>query len=153
MALKVSAVVAVAACAAGLFFGGIAYESAAERKVYWSEVTVPEGQHRDIVLSDGTRLLLKAGSRITYPSAFKSDRRQIFLDGEVFAEVSKNPHRPFVVTSGQVSVKVLGTKFDFRAYSSSKSSEIALAEGSVEMLVSSGSTSVTYSMIPGDVLQ
>ena len=79
VALKVSAVVAAAACAAGLFFGGIAYESAAERKVYWSEVTVPEGQHRDIVLSDGTRLLLKAGSRITYPSAFKSDRRQIFL--------------------------------------------------------------------------
>ena len=153
VALKVSAVVAVAACAAGLFFGGIAYESAAERKVYWSEVTVPEGQHRDIVLSDGTRLLLKAGSRITYPSEFKSDRRQIFLDGEVFAEVSKNQHRPFVITSGQVSVKVLGTKFDFRAYSSSKSSEIALAEGSVEMLVSSGSTSVTYSMIPGDVLQ
>lgn len=149
VALKVSAVVAAAACAAGLFFGGIAYESAAERKVYWSEVTVPEGQHRDIVLSDGTRLLLKAGSRITYPSEFKSDRRQIFLDGEVFAEVSKNPHRPFVITSGQVSVKVLGTKFDFRAYSSSKSSEIALAEGSVEMLVSSGSTSVTYSMIPG----
>ena len=102
---------------------------------------------------DGTRLLLKAGSRITYPSEFKSDRRQIFLDGEVFAEVSKNPHRSFVITSGQVSVKVLGTKFDFRAYSSSKSSEIALAEGSVEMLVSSGSTSVTYSMIPGDVLQ
>ena len=153
VALKVSAVVAAAACASGLFFGGIAYESAAERKVYWSEVTVPEGQHRDIVLSDGTRLLLKAGSRITYPSEFKSDRRQIFLDGEVFAEVSKNPHRPFVITSGQVSVKVLGTKFDFRAYSSSKSSEIALAEGSVEMLVSSCSTSVTYSMIPGDVLQ
>ena len=153
VALKVSAAVAAAACAAGLFFSGIAYESASERKVYWSEVTVPEGQHRDIVLPDGTRLLLKPGSRITYPSEFKSDLRQIFLDGEVFAEVSRNPHKPFVITSGPVSVKVLGTVFDFRAYSSSESSEIALAEGSVEMLVASDSTCVTYSMTPGDVLQ
>ncbi len=151
--LKVSALTVAAASAAGLFFGGIAYESARNRKVYWSEVTVSDGQHRDLTLPDGTHLLLKPGSRITYPSEFTADSRQIFLDGEVFAEVSKNPHKPFVITSGDVSVKVLGTVFDFRAYSSSESAEIALAEGSVEMLVTSDSASVEYSMTPGDVIQ
>ena len=151
--LKVSALTVTAAAAAGLFFGGIAYESAQNRKVYWSEVTVSDGQHRELMLPDGTHLLLKPGSRITYPSEFTADSRQIFLDGEVFATVAKNPHKPFVITAGDVSVKVLGTVFDFRAYSSSESAEIALAEGSVEMLVASDSASVKYSMTPGDVIQ
>lgn len=148
-----AAVMVAAAAAAVLFIGGAAYQSSESRKTVWSEITVPEGEYRDLELSDGTRLHLKPGSRVTYPSSFSAGSRQIFLDGEVLAEVSKNPHKPFVITSGDVSVKVLGTVFDFRAYSSSGSTEIALAEGSVEMIVASDSSSVRYSMTPGDVLQ
>lgn len=148
-----AAVIVAAAAAAVLFIGGAAYQSVESRKTVWSEITVPEGEYRDLELSDGTRLHLKPGSRVTYPSSFSAGSRQIFLDGEVLAEVSKNPHKPFVITSGDVSVKVLGTVFDFRSYSSSGSAEIALAEGSVEMIVASDSSSVRYSMTPGDVLQ
>lgn len=148
-----AAVMVAAAAAAVLFIGGAAYQSAESRKTVWSEITVPEGEYRDLELSDGTRLHLKPGSRVTYPSSFSAGSRQIFLDGEVLAEVSKNPHKPFVITSGDVSVRVLGTVFDFRSYSSSGSTEIALAEGSVEMIVASDSSSVRYSMTPGDVLQ
>lgn len=153
VARNVAAVMAAAVVAVALFVGGAAYQSVESGKTVWSEIFVPEGEYRDIELSDGTCLHLKPGSRVTYPSAFSAGCRQIFLDGEVLAEVSKNPHKPFVITSGDVSVRVLGTVFDFRAYSSSGSTEIALAEGSVEMLVASDSSSVKYSMVPGDVLQ
>lgn len=148
-----AAVMAAAVFAVALFLGGVTYQSTESRKIIWSELTVPDGEYQDLELSDGTRLHLKPGSRVTYPSSFSAGNRQIFLDGEVFAEVTKNPHKPFVITSGDVSVRVLGTVFDFRAYSSSGSTEIALAEGSVEMLVASDSSSVKYSMTPGDVLQ
>lgn len=152
-ARNAAAVMAVAACAAVLFLGGVAYQSSESRRTVWAELTVPDGEYQDLELSDGTHLHLKPGSRVTYPSSFSAGNRQIFLDGEVFAEVAKNPHKPFVITSGNVSVRVLGTVFDFRAYSSSESAEVALAQGSVEMLVASDSSSVKYSMNPGDVLQ
>lgn len=142
-----------AACAAGLFFGGARFEMSSGKNALWNEITVPDGENRTLTLSDGTRLLLKPSSRVTYPSEFYGKNRQVFLDGEVFAEVSKDKHKPFLITSGDVSVKVLGTRFDFRSYSSSESSEVALEEGSVEMVVKSGETSMTYSMKPGDVLQ
>lgn len=142
-----------AACAAGLFFGGARFEASSGKDVLWNEITVPDGENRMLTLADGTRLLLKSSSRVTYPSEFYGKNRQVFLDGEVFAEVSKDKHKPFLITSGDVSVKVLGTRFDFRSYSSSESSEVALEEGSVEMVVKSGETAMTYSMKPGDVLQ
>ncbi len=142
-----------AACATGLFFSGIGFEASSGKNVLWNEITVPDGENRTLTLADGTRLLLKPSSRVTYPSKFYGKNRQIFLDGEVFAEVSKDKHKPFLITSGDVSVKVLGTRFDFRSYSSSESSEVALEEGSVEMVVKSGETAMTYSMKPGDVIQ
>lgn len=141
------------ACAAGLFFGGIMFEEASGTDGLWNEITVTDGENRTLTLADGTRLLLKPSSRLTYPSGFHGKNRQVFLDGEVFAEVSKDKHKPFIITSGDVSVKVLGTRFDFRSYSSSESSEVALEEGAVEMIVKSGETAMTYSMAPGDVLQ
>ena len=149
----VALTIGAAACAAGLFFGGTRFEASSGKDVLWNEITVPDGENRALTLADGTRLLLKPSSRVTYPSEFYGKNRQVFLDGEVFAEVSKDKHKPFIITSGDVSVKVLGTKFDFRSYSSSESSEVALEEGSVEMIVKSGETAMTYSMKPGDVLQ
>jgi len=141
---------AVAACAALLITGTLLIsrnsssgESSAlpvetTTPITWQECIVPMGQTRSISLSDGTVLHLNAGSRVTYPSVFQGAERRIFLDGEVFADVSHDPDHPFVIESGQLRVNVLGTRFDFKSYRDENHSELILVEGKVRLDIDCG---------------
>ena len=86
-------------------------------EVEWFEKQVPYGEIASLALPDGTHLHLNSGSRITYPSAFTGKERRIFVDGEIFADVAKDPHKPFIIRSGDVGIRVLGTKFNFKSLS------------------------------------
>lgn len=99
--------------------------------ITWNDITVPHGIQQTLVLSDGTVLHINSGTRVIYPSDFKGDKREIFINGEVFADVAKNPDKPFVISAGDIHVKVLGTQFNFRAYNNLETIEVALVEGSV----------------------
>ena len=98
---------------------------------HWNNITVPHGMHQTLTLSDGTRLHVNSGTRVIYPSEFTEDKREIFVSGELFAEVAKNPDKPFIISAGDVHVQVLGTKFNLRAYGNIETIEVALVEGSV----------------------
>ena len=117
----------------------------------WNEVRVPPASSRTLTLSDGTVLTLKAGSHLVYPGTFSGPERKVFLDGEVFADVSHDPDHPFIISSGNVSLKVYGTKFDFRSFSSDVHSEVALVDGKVSLGVGDGRREITLS--PGDIVQ
>ncbi len=110
---------------------------------------VPNGEKNTFVFQDGTVVTLNAGSRITYPDKFGFALREVSLDGEAYFEVSKNPHRPFVVSlpDGQ-KIRVLGTSFNVSAFSSDDSFEVALDEGKVT--VQSGERE--YKLAPGEIL-
>ena len=124
----------IAAALAVLIAGGAtALLVDGSRDVEWNEIKVPAGQTRELVLADGTVLQLNAGSRVTYPASFRRCRtREIFAEGEIYAEVAKDPKHPFFINSGDVGVKVLGTKFNFKAYGDSRCVELLLFEGAVE---------------------
>lgn len=122
-----------------------------DEEVQWSEVAVPLGQTLDVSLSDGTLLKINAGGRIKYPSEFDSEVREIYLDGQVRANVSKDIQRPFVIHTNNIDVRVLGTEFELKSYSNSKISELYLFNGSVEMISASGQKSVTVK--PGEFVQ
>ena len=79
----------------------------------WLEQQVPYGEMASLTLPDGTQLHLNSGSRITYPSAFTGKERRIFVEGEIFADVAKDPRKPFIIQSGEVGIRVLGTRFNF----------------------------------------
>ena len=98
---------------------------------HWNDITVPHGMHQTLTLSDGTRLHVNSGTRVIHPSEFTEDKREIFVSGELFAEVAKNPDKPFIISAGDVHVQVLGTKFNLRAYGNIETIEVALVEGSV----------------------
>ena len=66
----------------------------------WLEQQVPYGEMASLTLPDGTQLHLNSGSRITYPSAFTGKERRIFVEGEIFADVAKDPRKPFIIQSG-----------------------------------------------------
>ena len=122
-------------------------------EVEWLELKVPYGQMRELTLADGTHMHLNAGSRITYPSRFNKDNRHVFIEGEVFAEVTKDPEKPFVITSGDVNVQVLGTTFNFKAYDNTECVELILLDGSVRMDICSNNRSKQLMLNPGEVVQ
>lgn len=97
-----------------------------------TEHTAPKGQRLTLQLQDGTRVLLNAGSTITYPQNFKPERRELTLYGEAFFEVAPNPRSPFVITSGDVTTEVIGTSFGITAYPH-KQVDVAVVTGKVKV--------------------
>ncbi|MDR2970283.1 MAG: FecR family protein [Tannerellaceae bacterium] len=97
-------------------------------------IEVPLGSRSKIVLSDGTVAWLNAGSKLGYPTEFKAQERTVYLDGEGYFEVAHNEKAPFIVYMDEVAVKVLGTKFNAKAYGDEDRMEIILVEGAVEFI-------------------
>lgn len=95
-------------------------------------VEVPKGQRASLMLSDGTKIWLNSQSKLIYPTQFSDKERNVRLEGEAFFDVAHKEHLPFVVHSPLLAIKVLGTKFNVKAYFDEKS-VVTLAEGKVEV--------------------
>ena len=95
------------------------------------EQKTANGQQREIKLSDGTVVRLNAGSTITYPKTFSDTLREVTLSGEAFFSVAKNPKCPFIIHTGEIITRVLGTSFNVRAYPENEDVQIAVVEGKV----------------------
>lgn len=93
-------------------------------------ISTPRGKDYELVLSDGTVVLLNADSKITFPTRFTGNNRTVKLVGEAYFKVSKNKHRPFIVETGNLYTKVLGTEFNLKAYPHSDVN-VTLIKGSV----------------------
>jgi transmembrane sensor len=91
------------------------------------------GSTSKLVLADGTQVWLNAGSRLIYPDVFASAKREVTLEGEAFFEVTKNAHVPFLVHAGKITVKVLGTRFNVKAYTEDADIETTLISGKVQV--------------------
>jgi transmembrane sensor len=98
-----------------------------------NKVIISYGKKSMIVLSDGTKVWLNAGSQLIYPAVFYGKIRQVTLIGEAFFDVTKNPQNPFIVRASDVSVQVLGTRFDVSAYPDDKIVQTVLEEGKVNL--------------------
>ena len=68
-----------------------------------------------------------------YPRVFADNRREIYVEGEIYLDVTPDKSRPFVVKTHQFNVEVLGTSFNVNAYKGKKQSEVVLVEGSVRL--------------------
>ncbi|TDW96745.1 FecR family protein [Dinghuibacter silviterrae] len=108
--------------------------------LWWRYATRPEktpalsyatakGERKDLYLPDSTHVWLNAGSRLSYSTG---PIREVHLEGEAFFEVRKDPQKPFVVRTGDLSTQVLGTAFDVEAYTA-KTVTITVAEGVVRV--------------------
>ena len=108
-------------------------------------VSTPAATTTLVTLSDGTRVMLNANSTLEYPASFdNAEVREVRLKGEAHFEVTKNPHRPFVVKAGEMQTQVLGTIFDVKAYRKD-APKVTLMQGKVK--VSNADTEVE--MRPG----
>lgn len=92
-----------------------------------------------ITLSDGSSVLLQPDSKLTYPKQFNGAERRVYLSGEGFFEVSKNPKQPFFVEANEVITKVVGTSFRIKAYADQSEVEIVVRTGKVNVSSSQAS--------------
>ena len=98
----------------------------------YNAVTIPPGERFVVVLSDGTKVYLHSGSYLRYPVSFGSTSRDVTLDGRAYFDVSKSKV-PFIVTTEDMKVEVLGTSFDVEAKKSALKSSVILINGSVKV--------------------
>ncbi|RXK58439.1 DUF4974 domain-containing protein [Lacibacter luteus] len=117
--------------------GEIAYEldeTAAGSNISYNTVSNPRGSKvLSMMLADGTKFWLNAGSSLTYPVVFTGDVRKVEITGEAYFEVAHNDKLPFVVAKGETEIKVLGTHFNVNAYHDEKELKVTLLEGAVQV--------------------
>ena len=99
----------------------------------WTEVTADYGEIREVVLPDGSHIWLHNDTRVVYPDTFTGGRRQVFVSGEIYAEIESDSHCPFVVSADNVNVIVKGTTFNMRSYPETDNVELTLIEGDVDL--------------------
>lgn len=125
----------------------------AQRPGEWFEAYAPYGKTLRVVLSDRSEVVINSGTKLIYPDKFGPDRRQVFLAGEGYATITKDPERPFVMSAGEVDVRVLGTKFNLKSYAEDSEVEVTLVEGSVEMDTKFGENDRTVRLKPGELVK
>jgi ferric-dicitrate binding protein FerR (iron transport regulator) len=99
------------------------------------EILVPKGQRSQVVLPDGTKVWLNSGTSFKYPVEFLKDKREVYIDGEAFFNVTHNKKLPFLVHMKEnLSVKVYGTEFNVKCYSEEKIIETTLVNGNIKLI-------------------
>lgn len=114
---------------------GLSYRSEPVQKAeepVVNTLVVPKGCEYYVELADGTKVWLNAASELSYPVSFNAVERDVELRGEAYFEVTKS-EVPFVVKTGNMDVRVLGTAFNVMAYADESDVEVTLEEGSVRI--------------------
>lgn len=121
-------------------------------EVQYNTLTNPRGSKVvSLTLADGSKVWLNAASSLRYPTAFIGNERKVEITGEAYLEVAHNPSRAFIVSKGNISVRVLGTHFNVNAYDDEKTVNITLLEGKVR--VSNTDSRKDKIIMPGEQAQ
>ncbi len=125
-AMRYAAVVMLSFAAAG----AVVYYSRSHTE--YCEIVADSAAEKTVVLPDGSVAVLKADSRISFPSDFADNHREVKLDGEVLFDVVKMNGADFCVNMDGARIVVRGTKFNVRAYSGCRNVETVLIEGAID---------------------
>lgn len=97
------------------------------------KIVVPYGKRLCLTLPDKTQVWINSGSQLVFPKKFKKSKREVYLVGEAFFKVTHEETQTFIVHTINSTVKVLGTKFNIKAYSDDQREETVLVSGKVSM--------------------
>lgn len=115
----------------------------------YNTVETPLGMRSSLVLPDGTKVCLNAGSKLSYPVSFSNDNRLVNLSGEAYFEVKKDKSWPFIVNTKNMDIVVTGTSFNCNAYPENKEVQTVLVEG--EVTIANHSATKLALMSPGEL--
>jgi ferric-dicitrate binding protein FerR (iron transport regulator) len=128
--LRYASIIILAFVLGGLFMNNFNKRSSSGEIVY-NQVQVPLGSKTMIVLADGTKVWLNAGSKLRYPANFSNATRDVYLEGEAYFNVTKQLKRKFIVHTPYLNIKVLGTEFNVKAYPEEKTIQTTLVKGAI----------------------
>ncbi len=114
-------------------------------------VSTTNGSRTKLLLPDGSGVWLNAGSKLSYQKKMDGKMREVELEGEAFFDIVKDPARPFIIHTSKMDVKVLGTRFNVKAYERDKTFETSLINGSVEIRLKNA-PSKKYTLKPNQKL-
>lgn len=102
-------------------------------QITYTEIITKRGEKSYLALADGTRIWLNSETTFRYPSRLDSKNVEVYLDGEAYFDVAKNPKRKFIVKAASLDIAVLGTSFNVKSYSSDNTIETTLEEGKISI--------------------
>lgn len=101
----------------------------------WNTLYVPAGQRAELTLQDGSVVWLNAQSTLKYPARFTGKTRSVEIIGEGYFDIAKNEKKPFIVSSQNVEMKVLGTQFNVYSYPETGYVKTDLVEGALKVYI------------------
>ena len=128
-----------------------AEEVSKEESNDFNQLIIPHGKRSMLTFLDGTKIWVNAGTRVIYPVEFAMNKREIYVDGEVYLDVSPDSKRPFIVRTNDMNIQVMGTKFNIQAYGVDMQKKVALETGSVK--ITSNDNSNTMVLKPNDMYE
>jgi ferric-dicitrate binding protein FerR (iron transport regulator) len=143
---RVAVAVSVVLVVAGVVFWGMKRERAVQGQAVSAQVAKTQGGPANLVkggvgigkkvvhLPDGSMVLLNKDSKLEYPKVFGDSTREVVLMGEAYFDIVPLSGRPFLVHTGNLTTRVLGTAFDIRAYPGDKAIAITVTSGKVQVL-------------------
>ena len=117
----------------------------------YNQLIIPKGKRSFLTLSDGTQIWVNSGTRLVYPATFKTDKREIFVDGEIYLHVQPDETRPFIVQTHDLDIQVLGTEFNVQAYETDRQKRVVLKSGFVK--VSSNLSKEDFLLHPAEMYE
>ncbi len=130
---------------AGFF---ISKSSFSPRETGLQKVTATRGSVSIVELQDGTKIWLNSDSQLTFKEDFINKERQASLTGEAYFEVAHNKDFPFLIQTGYIVIRDLGTTFNIKAYPEDNYIETSLVEGKAEVLTNDRKS--IYTLEPGE---
>jgi transmembrane sensor len=123
---------AAAAVFTGVFFALLfSVFQRSNPQINYITYTVPFKTTKTLVLADGSKVVLNAGTTIRYPQQFTGKTREVSLNGEAYFQVVHLTDKPFIVHSGKLQTQVLGTSFNIDAYSKASTLKVSVVSGKV----------------------
>ena len=104
-----------------------------DTQLAYFETVTPMGSQSKVILPDQSVVWVNAGSSLRYSKDFNKKDREIDLEGEAYFEVARDTLKPFLVKSDVLSVRVLGTKFNVKAYKDDQTIDVSLVSGKVNV--------------------
>jgi transmembrane sensor len=121
-----------------------------DASMVYNTISTPKGRQFQLVLSDGSKVWLNAGSSLRFPTVFTGNERRVEIIGEGYFEVAKNKQMPFRVSiNKETEIEVVGTHFNINSYANEESINTSLLEGAVNVRSWSGGKQTKVALLPG----
>lgn len=134
--LKYAAVALIAVLSSGLVY--YLSKSVKSKQIEQNEIFVPYGARIKLTLADSSEVWINSGSTLSYPSRFAESKREVYLNGEAFFMIRQKPRKPFYVKTSGIGIKVLGTRFNVKAYPEEDHIETTLISGKIMIETKNG---------------